>query len=64
MPYLDVVEIGVNLPDGISLVVCTYCPYGHTEVYDLLLTVLGSIADTSVLEGWVNDVWIPMATKQ
>ncbi len=64
MPYLDVVEIGVNLPDGTGLVVCTYCPYGHTEVYDLLLTVLASITDTTVLEDWLNDVWIPTVTSQ
>ena len=64
MPFLDVVEIGVNLPDGTGLVVCTYCPYGHTEVYDLLLTVLSSITDTTVLEEWLNNEWIPMMTKQ
>ena len=64
MPYLDVVEIGVNLPDGTGLIVCAYCPYGHTEVYELLLTVLGSITDTAVLEDWLNGVWIPTVTKQ
>ena len=63
MPYLDLVEIGVNLPDGTGLVVCAYCPYGHTEVYDLLLTVLSSITDTVVLEDWLNDVWIPLVTN-
>ncbi|MBO5534184.1 MAG: hypothetical protein J6B53_02140 [Clostridia bacterium] len=64
MPYLDVVEIGVNLPDGTGLIVCAYCPYGHTEVYELLLTVLGSITDTAVLEDWLNGVGIPTVTKQ
>ena len=64
MPYLDVVEIGVNLPDSTSLVVCAYCPYGHTEVYELLLTVLESITDTTALEDWLNNIWIPTVTKQ
>ena len=64
MPYLDVVEIGVNLPDGTGLMVCTYCSYSHTEVYELLLTVLESISDTAVLEDWLSNVWIPMVTKR
>ena len=64
MSYLDVVEIGVNLPDGTGLIVCAYCPYGHTEVYELLLTVLGSITDTAALKDWLNGVWIPAVTKQ
>ena len=63
MPYLDVVEIGVNLPDGTGLIVCAYCPYGHTEVYDLLITVLSSITNTTVLENWLNNVWIPIVTN-
>ena len=64
MSYMDVVEIGVNLPDGTDLIVCAYCPYGHTEVYELLLTVLGSITDTAALKDWLNGVWIPAVTKQ
>ena len=64
MPGLDVVEIGIDLPDGTGLVVCATCPYGHTEVYDLLLTVLGSVTDTAALENWLRDVWIPAVTKQ
>ena len=63
MSYLDVVEIGVNVPDGTGLIVCAYCPYGHTEVYDLLLTVLSSITNTTVLENWLNNVWIPIVTN-
>ena len=63
MPYLVVVEIGVNLPDGTGLIVCAYCPYGHTEVYELLLTVLGSITDTAALKDWLNNVWIPIVTN-
>ena len=64
MSYLDVVEIGANLPDGTGLIVCAYCPYGHTKVYDLLITVLSSITNTTVLENWLNNEWIPMVTKQ
>ena len=64
MPYLDVAEIGVNLPDGSGVIVCAYCPYGRTEVYDLLLTVLGSMTDTTVLEDWLNNVWLPTVSSQ
>ena len=64
MPFLDVMEIGVNLPDGTGLVVCAYCSYGHTEVYDLLLTVLGSLTDTGALASWLSDVWLPTVTRQ
>ena len=64
MPFLDVVEIGVNLPDGTGVMVCTYCPCGQTEVYDLLLTILDSMTDTAVLEDWLNDVWMPMISEQ
>ena len=63
MPYLDVVEIGANHPDGTGLIVCAYCPYGHTEVYDLLITVLSSITNTTVLENWLNNVWISIVTN-
>ncbi len=63
MPYLDVVEIGVDLPDGTGVVVCAYCSYGHTEIYGLLLTVLGSITDPAALEEWLSAVWLPTVTQ-
>ena len=49
--------------DGTGLIVCAYCPYGHTEVYELLLTVLGSITDKAALKDWLNNVWIPIVTN-
>jgi hypothetical protein len=33
-------------------------------VYDLLITVLSSITNTTVLEDWLNNEWITMVTKQ
>ncbi len=64
MPDLDVVEIGINLSDGGNVVVCTFCPYGATEVYDLLLTVVSSMTDATLLEEWLTDEWIPYVTAQ
>ncbi|MBQ6528221.1 MAG: hypothetical protein IJI38_06825 [Clostridia bacterium] len=59
MPYLDVVEIGINTADGTGIVACAYAMYGNTQIYDLLLTVLRSITDPEPLEKWLNEVWIP-----
>ena len=64
MPDLDSVEIGINLPNGGNIVVCTFCPYGTTEVYDLLLTVVSSMTDAALLEEWLANEWIPYITAQ
>ena len=64
MPGLDVVEAGINLPDGTGMVACTYCRYGHTEVYDLLLKILDSITDTTALKGWLENVWLPLIMQK
>ena len=63
MYNLDIVEIGLNLADGSGLVVTVSCTYGHTEVYNLLLTVLDSITDTALLEDWLNNTWIPYVSQ-
>ena len=63
MYHLDVVEIGLNLPSGVGLVITVSCAYGHTEVYDLLLTVLDSVADTALLKDWLNDTWLPYVSQ-
>ncbi len=59
MSRLDVVEVGLDLPDGTGLVACAYAPYGSTGIYELLLTVLDSVTDTAALEEWLGTVWIP-----
>ena len=64
MPNLDVVETGINLPNGTGIVACTYCSYGQTEVYDLLLHILDSITDTTALKGWLENVWLPVITQK
>lgn len=37
----DIVEVGINLPGGVDVVVTAQCLYGDTAVYDLLLTIVG-----------------------
>ena len=59
----DVVEIGLNLPDGTGVIVNSFCDYGHTEIYDVLLTIFGSITDSAQLEAWLKDVWIPYVSQ-
>ena len=59
---LDNVEIAVDLPDGTGVILNVSSLYGDTEVYELLLTIFGSIADethTALLEEWLRDTWIP-----
>ena len=62
MPWLDIVETGINLPDGAGLVATAFCRYGQTEVYDLLLTVLHSVTDTALMEDWLVQTWLPTVT--
>ena len=57
--HQDVVEIGLNLPDGTGVIVNSFCEYGHTEIYDVLLTIFGSLTDSAPLEAWLNEVWLP-----
>ena len=64
MPFLDAVNIGINLPDGGNVGLTAFCPYGTTEVYGLLLTIVSSMTDATLLEEWLTDEWIPYITAQ
>ena len=64
MPYLDIVSIGINLPDGGNVGLAAFCDYGTTEVYDLLLTIVSSMTDAALLEEWLTNEWIPYITAQ
>jgi len=58
----DIVEIALNLPDGTGIIANVFCDCGDTEIYDLLLVLLNSIADApslEALENWLRQEWIP-----
>ena len=59
----DIVEVGVNLPNGTGLIVNAYCLYGQAEIYDLLLTILGSMTEIKQLENWLFQEWIPYVSQ-
>ena len=43
-----------------------HCRHGHTDVYDLLLKIFGSIADephAALLEDWLLNTWIPFVSQ-
>ena len=63
MPYLDVVEVGVNLPTGDNVIICAYSSYGNTAVYDLLMTIVHSMLDAEELDAWLVDTWIPFVVS-
>lgn len=63
MPTLDVVSVGVNLTDEGGLVFTAYSEYGTTEVYGLLIEIIGSVIDTSLLEHWLSTEWLPYITE-
>ena len=44
------VEVGLNL--------------GDTAVYDLLLTIVGSLTDAAPLQTWLEETWIPSVTQE
>lgn len=58
-PVLDILEVGVTLPDGRSVIVQSTCPDGNTDIYDTLLTILGSITDAAPLADWMARNGIP-----
>ncbi|MCI5932605.1 MAG: hypothetical protein MRZ51_05285 [Faecalibacterium sp.] len=53
------VEVGLNLPGNVDVVVASQCLYGDTAVYDLLLTIIGSLTDAAPLQTWLEETWIP-----
>lgn len=58
------VEVGLNLPGGVDVVVASQCLYGDTAVYDLLLTIVGSLTDAASLQTWLEETWIPSVTQK
>lgn len=58
------VEVGLNLPGGVDVVVASQCRYGDTAVYDLLLTIVGSLTDAAPLQTWLEETWIPTVTQE
>lgn len=63
-PALDIVEVGVTLADGRSVIVQSTCPSGDTEIYPVLMTILGSIADTQPLQRWLDAAWLPLVKRE
>jgi len=55
----DIVELGINLPDDIGLIVNATAEYGNTEIYDVLLTIIESVTDVELLKDWLTNEWIP-----
>lgn len=49
------VEVRLNLPGSVDVVVA----FGDTAVYDLLLTIVGSLTDAAPLQTWLEETWIP-----
>ena len=59
-----VVEVGLKLPGGVDVVVASQCRYGDTAVYDLLLTIVGSLTDAAPLQTWLEETWIPTVMQE
>lgn len=58
------VEVGLNLPGGVDVVVASQCRYADTAVYDLLLTIVGSLTDAAPLQTWLEETWIPTMMQE
>lgn len=58
------VEVGLNLPGGVDVVVASQCRYGDAAVYDLLLTIVGSLTDAAPLQTWLEETWIPTVMQE
>ena len=63
MPTWDIVEAGINLPNGTALVMTVYCHSGDIKIYDIASTILGSIIDTEKFDEWLYQDWVPYAAK-
>ena len=55
MPRMDVINVSIDLPEGNGLVLSAFCEYGSTQVYDLLVTIVGSVTDAAPLAQWLNE---------
>lgn len=62
-PVLDIVEVGVTLADGSSVIVQSTCLAGNTEIYDVLTVILSSVTDAQPLQDWLEDTWLPLASS-
>lgn len=58
-PVLDILEVGVALPDGRSIIVQSTFPDGDAGIYDVLLTILASITDATPLADWMTRIGLP-----
>lgn len=56
--------MGLNLPGGVDVVVASQCRYGDAAVYDLLLTIVGSLTDAAPLQTWLEETWIPTVMQE
>lgn len=61
---VDIVSVGLNLPDGTGIIANADCDYGQTEIYDVLLCIVRSLTDATAFEAWLNDEWIPFVCAQ
>ncbi len=61
---IDFVQAGVNLPDGGNVVLTAHTYHGRTAVYQVFLTILSSLTDTTLVEEWLTNEWIPYITAQ
>ena len=60
----DYVEVGLNLPGGVDVVVASQSLYGDTAVNDLLLPIVGSLTDAAPLQTWLEETWIPTVMQE
>ena len=51
---LNVIELGLNLPDGTGLIL-SVTEYGNKEIYQGLITMLNAVTDTSELQSWLQE---------
>lgn len=58
------VEVGLNLPGSVDVVVASQCLCEDTAVYDLLLTIVGSLTDAAPLQTWLEKTWIPSLMQE
>lgn len=61
---VDIVSVGLNLSDGTGIIANADCPYGQTEIYDVLLCIVRSLMDATAFEAWLYDEWIPFVCAQ
>lgn len=63
-PDADIVCVGLNLPDGTGIIANADCCYGQTGIYDVLLSIVASMADAEPLKVWLDEEWLPEITEK